>query len=207
MALWSIGPRQMSGWSGLTRKAIEMNLTPKFSAGTILRLRGGGISSRPIIMGTFGPRMSASNRPTRAPSMAREIARLTAMVVLPTPPLPLETAMVLRKFWPIWSPMRRSLGTLASQLIVTAPMPGTRASAARESLSILPRRGQAGVVSMMVKATSPPSIFRLRIMFSDTRSRCNSGSMTVPNAFSTVSSVRDGVSFFRPNIVFLPSEE
>jgi len=182
MALWSIGPRQMSGWSGLTRKAIEMNLTPKFSAGTILRSRGGGISLRPIIIGTFGPRMSASNRPTRAPSIARAMARLTAMVVLPTPPLPLETAMVLRKFWPIWSPMRRSLGTLASQLMVTRPTPGTWANAARASFSILPRNGQAGVVNMMVKLTSLPSSFRLRIMFSDTRSRWSSGSMTVPNA-------------------------
>src|SRR5207248_1314525 len=41
--------------------------------------------------GTFGPYMSASNRPTRAPSSASASARLTVTVVLPTPPLPLAT--------------------------------------------------------------------------------------------------------------------
>src|SRR5438094_8298887 len=41
--------------------------------------------------GTFGPYMSASNRPTRAPSNASARARLTVTVVLPTPPLPLAT--------------------------------------------------------------------------------------------------------------------
>ena len=38
--------------------------------------------------------MSASSRPTRAPSRARLTARLTATVVLPTPPLPDATAIV-----------------------------------------------------------------------------------------------------------------
>src|ERR1700731_1542982 len=38
--------------------------------------------------------MSASMRPTRFPDFASETAMLTATVDLPTPPLPLETAMI-----------------------------------------------------------------------------------------------------------------
>jgi hypothetical protein len=38
--------------------------------------------------------MSASSRPTVAPSAASASARFTAVVLLPTPPLPLATAMM-----------------------------------------------------------------------------------------------------------------
>src|SRR3954465_4587444 len=40
--------------------------------------------------------MSPSMMPTRLPSFASAMARLTATVVLPTPPLPAPTAMMLR---------------------------------------------------------------------------------------------------------------
>ena len=40
--------------------------------------------------------MSASSRPTRAPCAAQASARFTAIVDLPTPPLPEATAMMLR---------------------------------------------------------------------------------------------------------------
>ena len=43
-----------------------------------------------------GPVMSASRRPTDAPSIARAVARLTDTLLLPTPPLPDATAMRLR---------------------------------------------------------------------------------------------------------------
>ncbi len=39
--------------------------------------------------------MSASSRPTRAPSAESASARLTAVVLLPTPPLPDDTAITL----------------------------------------------------------------------------------------------------------------
>src|SRR6266550_8760928 len=42
--------------------------------------------------------MSASMRPTRAPCCASAIARLDATVDFPTPPLPLEIAMMLPKW-------------------------------------------------------------------------------------------------------------
>src|SRR5439155_23249372 len=45
--------------------------------------------------GTFGPYTSASSRPTLWPSFANAIARFTASVVLPTPPLPEPTAVIV----------------------------------------------------------------------------------------------------------------
>ena len=42
--------------------------------------------------------MSASRMPTDAPSAARASARLTAVVDLPTPPLPEATAMMFLTF-------------------------------------------------------------------------------------------------------------
>src|SRR5271170_4696483 len=52
-----------------------------------------GCSFVPSITGTFGPYTSASSKPTVAPSFFSAMARFTATVVLPTPPLPLATAM------------------------------------------------------------------------------------------------------------------
>src|SRR6185503_12998809 len=46
----------------------------------------------PNIVGTLGPYMSASSRPTRAPRRLRAIARFAATVLFPTPPLPLITS-------------------------------------------------------------------------------------------------------------------
>ena len=45
------------------------------------------------MIGTFGPYMSPSRSATRLPRCASATARLTATVVLPTPPLPAPTAM------------------------------------------------------------------------------------------------------------------
>src|SRR5882762_8188586 len=53
-----------------------------------------GCALRPNIRGTLGPYTSASSRPTLCPSLDKTIARLTASVVFPTPPLPEPTAMI-----------------------------------------------------------------------------------------------------------------
>ncbi len=52
-----------------------------------------GDSSVPSISGTLGPYTSASSKPTDAPRRCSAMARLTATVVLPTPPFPLATAI------------------------------------------------------------------------------------------------------------------
>ncbi len=75
--------------------------------------------------------MSASIKPTFAPICASATARLTDTVVLPTPPLPLATAMVDLTGMLSLPLMRASLGTLESHLIATcfAPMAATAAFA------------------------------------------------------------------------------
>src|SRR5690242_21843402 len=47
----------------------------------------------PIMSGTLGPYTSASISPVLCPSRAREMARFTETVVLPTPPFPEPTAI------------------------------------------------------------------------------------------------------------------
>ena len=51
-------------------------------------------SETPNIEGVLGPYISASNKPVFNPNLAKEHAIFTAIVLLPTPPLPLLTAII-----------------------------------------------------------------------------------------------------------------
>ena len=53
-----------------------------------------GATVVPSMVGTLGPYTSASSSPTLKPMRASAMERLTASVVLPTPPLPEPTAMM-----------------------------------------------------------------------------------------------------------------
>src|SRR5579875_2272107 len=186
----TMGPRQMTGVPSGMKKAIEITLTPYATRGSILLFWARGSPRAPIIRGTFGPVISASSTPTRAPLSARARARLTETVVLPTPPLPEATAITLRTpgipCLPCWP---RPWTTRASILMLTARTPGRADTARRQSLSILPRSGQAGVVRTTVKLTTSPSIERFSIIPRETRSRPRSGSRTVLKARITSASV------------------
>ena len=93
MAPPTSGPRHTMGWPWGTKNWMEMTLTPYRSRGAILPpALAAGAPSRPIIRGMLGPVMSASRRPTWAPSRASDTARLVDTVLLPTPPLPDATA-------------------------------------------------------------------------------------------------------------------
>src|SRR5580693_7874506 len=74
---------------------IEIVLIPCVMLGSIA-LPGPtfGDCEDPIISGTLGPYTSASISPTRWPSLLSAMARFTATVVLPTPPLPDPTATI-----------------------------------------------------------------------------------------------------------------
>src|SRR5882724_8339281 len=99
MMLCSIGPRQMTGLSPGFSKPIEIIFTPCACTGMMCwSAVAPGSCVEPSMIGTFGPYTSASSRPTLWPSFASASARLTATVVLPTPPLPL--AMAIRFFTP-----------------------------------------------------------------------------------------------------------
>src|ERR1019366_4258329 len=82
-----------SGLSPGLKKPIDMILTPYCCSGCMRSPKAIGVSLIPIISGTLGPYTSASIRPTLWPSAARPTARLTATVVLPTPPFPDPTAI------------------------------------------------------------------------------------------------------------------
>ena len=91
MALWIIGPRQMIASSSFFwKKPIDMTLTPKRSGGMI-RFSSVAIGGSVTLSArtTLGQSMSTSNIPTALPCWASVVARFTATVVLPTPPLPL----------------------------------------------------------------------------------------------------------------------
>src|SRR5262249_30181394 len=94
MMLCSIGPRQITGLSPGLSKPIEIILTPCACTGMMCwSAVAAGSCSEPSMIGTFGPYTSASNKPTLLPSFTSASARFTATVVLPTPPLPLATAI------------------------------------------------------------------------------------------------------------------
>src|SRR5437660_6886576 len=77
---------------GLSRP-IEIILSPCDCTGMMrLSAVACGSCKVPSIIGTFGPYTSASSNPTLCPRFAKASARFTAIVVLPTPPLPLATA-------------------------------------------------------------------------------------------------------------------
>ncbi len=74
--------------------------------------------------------MSASSTPTLAPSAASASARLTAVVDLPTPPLPLATAMMFLTPGISLTPRCTECDvTFCVMLTVTRPAPGIATSA------------------------------------------------------------------------------
>src|SRR5215471_2805738 len=135
--------------------------------------------------------MSPSRRPTRAPVCASAMARFAATVLFPTPPLPEPTAIT----GPTPSSALRSADgsrgfrTRLVVLIFTSVTPAMPLTARRQSSSICAFNGHADVVSTSVNATTPPSTATSSIIPSVTRSRCRSGSFTVPSAASTASGV------------------
>src|SRR5262245_54828032 len=141
--------------------------------------------------------MSPSSRPTFAPVRASAMARFAATVLFPTPPLPEPTAMT----WPTPSSALRSADgsfgfrTRLVVVIATSVTPAMRETAARHSSSICALSGHAEVVSTSVKRTFPPSTATSSIMPSVTRSRCRSGSFTVPSAARTASGVINAGTF------------
>ena len=73
---------------------MDTTLTPCMVAGMIWLSTMAGSESDLKIFSRFGQSMSASRTPTAFPCFARRTAKLTATVLLPTPPLPLYTAIL-----------------------------------------------------------------------------------------------------------------
>jgi hypothetical protein len=155
--------------------------------------------------------MSPSRSPTWAPSRARPRARLTAMVDLPTPPLPAPTAMMCLTPGRTEGSLRTeslALRDCSLKVIVTrskfAPCsPATALSACSTLLLIWSFIGRAGLGSSMVMATCPPSTPTDLIIPRLTRSLFRSGSWTLESADRTAASSNGfrgaicGISFLR----------
>src|SRR5919202_4297703 len=102
--------------------------------------------------------MSASRRPTLAPVWDSATARLTLVVLLPTPPLPDATATTfltpgISGVWLVGPP--RAAAVLAVIVTWTSVTHGRLATAMRAWLFRSSLTGQAGVVRLMSKATAP----------------------------------------------------
>lgn len=82
---------------------MDINFTPYCSMGIIMFLpftclMAGCSPSTLNIVGTEGPNISASIKPTLAPDLAKATARLEEQVLFPTPPLPEAMAMIFLTF-------------------------------------------------------------------------------------------------------------
>ena len=154
-AVPTMGPRQATGDSRGSTKPNETSLTPYFSA--VVKPPSPSAmkpDSKPIMMGTLGPVTSASRRPTRAPCFANATARLTETVVLPTPPLLLAMAMMLRTpstgraLPPGW--FERTSASIFTSTSVTPGRPRIISSACAFNSFLT---GHAGVVRTMRRLT------------------------------------------------------
>ncbi len=78
---------------------MEITFTPWATGGRIISSTRVGFCLVPISAGMENPYTSASINPTFSPSAAIAVARLAVIELLPTPPLPLATAMTrVREF-------------------------------------------------------------------------------------------------------------
>ena len=93
-----MGPRQTTGSdSSFKSRLIDMmSMPPVLFKGRMPAASADAFSTSPLTPKTFGiegPVMSASSTPTRWPRRAMAVARSEVTRDLPTPPLPLMTAM------------------------------------------------------------------------------------------------------------------
>src|SRR5256886_3578863 len=134
--------------------------------------------------------MSASRSPTWAPESCSEAARLTAIVDLPTPPLPEPTAITcltpgIAASCPRPLKAARTLAVIFRSTAVPPGIPATRSGASDWNRS---RTGQAGVVSSNVKLTRPPSVIAMSLIMPRlTTSRPRSGSLIADSTVRTSS--------------------
>ena len=144
-----------------------------------------------VIVGSEGPKTSASKIPTLAPIIRSVYARFTDVVDFPTPPLHEDTAMMCL------TPLRPSTASGMSLVTGCAVMLTLHDLAHSNAVTnCLDRRsnssltGHAGVVSSRVNVTSPASDTRRSLTNPQlTMSSPKSGSMTLRRAFRTSASL------------------
>jgi len=182
---------------------MDITLIPRLdSTGRIPSgLPSGCASPGRSIRGMEGPVMSASRMPTAYPRRASVMASSADTEDLPTPPLPLTTAITWRTWLycsaapsvgSLWCSLARSWAVISPRVMSAVWMPSSASTACRAAVTIWSRSGQARVVSASVNATLPSARRRSRTMPSSTMLRRSSGSTTAASARST--SCSDGIA-------------
>jgi hypothetical protein len=121
---------------------------------------------------------------------AKAKAKFAEIVLLPTPPFPLTTAMIFLTFAKtVFSSFLKLLVLEVKSTLIMAALFTSNLMAFSQAFFIKSFIGQAGVVSTMVKLTSLPSTFKSLIILSVTKSLPKSGSCTLLNAFNISASV------------------
>ena len=138
--------------------------------------------------------MSASSNPTLAPSAASASARFTAVVLLPTPPLPDATATIFFTPGNSCTPRCTAWGTTFMLMLTeTLVTPATVFAAAINALRKSPVWLLAGYPNSTSNATSPSEMTTLRTALDETKSRPVLGSITLlraPNSVSCVNAIQ-----------------
>src|SRR4051812_2160365 len=169
--------------------------------GTILPSSPPSRPSTPSMRGTLKPQMSASSTPTRSPRAASAAARFTVTELLPTPPLPLDTASTRVVTGIIVSgalsralrrarcmAAERCSRVIPTQRPLTSVTPGSPSSFDWISRRISAWRGQPSVVSAMWTVTVPSgATVTSSTIPRSTMLAFSSGSSTPPSIPRTVS--------------------
>mmetsp|Transcript_55076 Transcript_55076/g.112591 ORF Transcript_55076/g.112591 Transcript_55076/m.112591 type:complete len:201 (-) Transcript_55076:176-778(-) len=149
-------------------------------------------SSTLVIVGKLGPKISASKIPTLPPNFAMLYARLTATVDFPTPPLQLDTAMILFTCfspghpWDLFAPAKDPEPfCCAVSVNLTSVTHGNFFTYISPSLLKSSLTGHAGVVSSRSNDTVPPEICKFLTKPRETISCPRSGSMMFANCVNT----------------------
>src|SRR5665648_102154 len=115
------GPRKITGSSSVS--IIRFNdiilIPPLLFEGSIPVLLTPALPVTPKIFGMLGPVMSASKTPTLYPWRIRVTANILVTEDLPTPPLPLMTAITLSTWLAFWA--SETLGSLEQLSVVQDP--------------------------------------------------------------------------------------
>ena len=185
----------MTAWLGSSRRLIEILDARRVSAGRIQRAAMSRSTSWRSILGMEGPVMSASSTPTECPCRRSATARSAETEDLPTPPLPLTTAITWRtQLNAAAEPSCRSglpkacsfsSAVISRMAISTSSTPSTSSAARRASSWMRPLSGQPIVVSARVNVTRPSATARSWTMPISTMLRCSSGSITRLSASRT----------------------
>src|SRR5688572_21074893 len=148
--------------------------------------------------------MSPSSTPTFAPVFDSATARLTATVVLPTPPLPAPTAITFLTPGSGGLPCSGADTDFTTNVVVTATSvtPGSAPTISRTRAAIASLFAGDGVAISIAIATRPPSstISLSLTNFSATTSTPRSGSLTAFSASRTDCGVIRNSAYHAPEI-------